>query len=279
MKSRISATPKSSKTRRTPGGFAGFWIFGLLFLIVRPLGAIDIKDSREVSTHKPVNITASELTFDRHKGLTSFKGKVKAAHDKVILTADQVQALAENKEASAQGNVKVVDPAMGATMTCGNLEYQDLMNIMTAHEHPLLVCLDESGLPITVLGRQMEMDSEKKTVVINQNVQVLHDNGLAEAQKATFFSKDDKFILEDEPQVTLPNGKLSGRRIVSNMGNDRRIIIDGMADAVFYPDGSTSTGKRGPRKGSSDPTSPSGPKGPMVPKDSATPGASGGNSH
>jgi lipopolysaccharide export system protein LptA len=258
--------------------------FGLLLLAVRPAGTYEIKDDREISSRKPVHITASQLTFDRQKGLTKFEGQVKASHGRVLLRADTVQALSENKEASAQGHVMVENPDMGATMTCGNLEYQDMMNTMTAHEQPQLVCVDESGLPITVKGRQMEMDSENKTVVIRQNAQVLHEQGLAEAQKATFLSKEDKFILEEEPQITLPNGRLSGRRIVSNIGSDRRILIEGMAEAVFYPGGLPSTGKGAPKAGVFPPTSPNSSTGPgrktghFSPAEKATPEAAAGES-
>ena len=64
-----------------------------------------------------------------------------------------------------------------------------------------------------------------------------HPNGHAEAQKATFYSKEDKLILEDDPKVETDNAVLSGRRIVTNLGQDRNIMVEGMADAIFNPNG------------------------------------------
>lgn len=222
----------------------------------------EVKDDREVSARKPVVISASQLFFDRLKGLTTFKGKVKAVHNEVVLTSDWLRAITENEEAAANGHVKVTDPVNEMKLTCGNLEYQDRMNLMTAHDQPLLSCLDENGLPITVLGRQMEIDSEKKTVEINQNVEILHEGGKAEAQKATYLAKQDKFILEEAPKMTISNGQISGRRIISNMGTNRSLFVEGMADAVFYPMGQQpdfgAKGKEG--SPSSTPTS-SGPGG------------------
>jgi lipopolysaccharide export system protein LptA len=233
--------------------FRIFFLILLMGMQVDSLWAYDIKDSREVSPKKPVNISAVQLIFDRLKGLTLFKGGVKAVHDNVTLTANELRALSENREASAEGQVKVVDPTAAMTLTCGNLEYQDLMNLMTAHDHPLLTSLDENGRPITARGRQMELDSEKKTVVIHQNVQIIHEDGRAEAQKATFLAKEDKFILEEDPKMFVPNGKLSGRRIVSNLGGNRSILVEGMADAAFYTAGAPPTGKN-----DHSPTSPPG---------------------
>lgn len=205
--------------------------------------AVEVKEDRDVSSHKPVNISASQLTFDRPLGLTLFTGKVKALHDQVVIFADQIRALEENREATAVGHVEVIDHSQAITLTCGNLEYQDLMDLMTAHDHPVLTTLDENGRPITVLGRQMEVDSVKKTVVINQNVQILHKEGKAEAQRATFLSKQDKFILEEDPKVYTDNGLLSGRRITANMGEDRSLMVEGMADAIFNPNGKPVTAK------------------------------------
>ncbi len=224
--------------------FLGALVANIVFVgFTNSVFAYDIKDNREVSSRKPVNISAVQLFFDRLKGLTLFKGGVKAVHDQVVLTANEVRAMSENREATADGKVKVVDPTTDLTVTCGNLEYQDLMSLMTAHDHPLLTSLDENGRPITAMGRQMELDSEKKTVVIHQNVQIFHDDGKAEAQKATFLSKEDKFILEEDPKLTMSNGQLSGRRIVSNLGSGRSILVEGMADGVFYPSGLPQTVK------------------------------------
>jgi lipopolysaccharide export system protein LptA len=209
----------------------------VFFGTVSCLSALETENEQKVSVRKPVNISSHQLTFEKLKGLTLFTGDVKATHDKIILLSDEIHAMEDNREATANGHVHVVDSSQSITLTCGNLEYQDLMNLMTAHDHPILTTLDENGKPITVTGRQMEVDSKKKTVVINQNVQIIHKDGHAEAQKATFLSQDDKFILEDDPKVYTENGLLSGRRIVSSMGGDRDVFVEGMADAIFNPNG------------------------------------------
>jgi lipopolysaccharide export system protein LptA len=233
------------------------------------LHAYDIQTDREISSKKQVNITAYQLSFDRPKGLTLFTGNVKALHDKIVLQADQIRALEENKEATADGHVQVVDTSQSITLSCGHLEYQDLMDLMTAHDHPLLTTEDEKGNPITVLGRQMELNSVLKTVVINQNVQIIHKGGRAESQKATFLSQEDKFILEDDPKVYTDNGLLSGRRIVSNLSGDRDVLIEGMADAIFNPNGAPIT--------SSTPNKPSSPGTPTVSNYPVTNNSSLGN--
>lgn len=212
-------------------------IFFVFFCIFSVAGAYEIKDDREVSPRKPVAISASELTYDRLKGLTLFKGSVRASHNNVLLTADELRALTDNREATADGHVQVSDPSTAMTLTCGNLEYQDMMNLMTAHDRPFLTSLDEDGRPITIEGRQMELDSEKKTVVIHQSVKINHDGGRAEAQKATYLAREDKFVLEEDPQVFVKNGQLSGRRIVTKMGGERSILVEGMAEAYFNTSG------------------------------------------
>ncbi len=205
------------------------------------LWAYEIKDDREVSPKKPVSISASQLTFQKILGLTLFKGFVKAIHGDVVLTSDEIRSLSGNSQATAEGHVRVVDPSSAMTLICGSLEYQDLMDTMTAHDHPVMTSVDENGKPMTIKGRQMELDSEKKTVVINQNVEITQVDGHAEAQKVTFLSKQDKLIMEDDPVVYTSNGQLSGRRITSHMGDNKSVFVEGMADAVFNPSGAPVT--------------------------------------
>jgi lipopolysaccharide export system protein LptA len=238
--------------------------FFLLAVATTFLYAYEVKNDKEVSSRKPVNITSQDLTFDRPQGLTLFKGHVKAVHGETTLLADRIKALEEYKEATADGHVKTIDTLQGVTLTCGNLEYQDLMDLMTAHDHPVLTTLDENGHPITVLGRQMEVDSVQKTVVIHQNVQIFHQEGRAESQLATFLSQEDKFILEEDPKVFTDNGLLSGRRITANLGLDRSMFVEGMADAIFNPNGKPVTT---PAAGKGSVGGPSGPS------NSSTPGS------
>ncbi|HVZ80797.1 MAG TPA: LptA/OstA family protein [bacterium] len=210
-----------------------------LAVLVAPLWAYDIDQGKvqQVSSQKPVRISADELTFDKPKGLTLFTGDVKAVHDQITLLSAKLQALEDNREASAEGHVRVMDMGQGITLTCGNLEYEDRMNLMTAHDHPVMTTLDENGKPISVTGRQMEMDSDKKTVTINQNVLIQNADGKAEAQKATFLSQKDQFVLEDDPRFTTPSALLTGRRILSNLSGDRGVIVEGMAEGYFNPTG------------------------------------------
>jgi lipopolysaccharide export system protein LptA len=201
----------------------------------------EIQEHKAITAKKPVNINAQQLNFDRLKSLTVFKGLVKAIHDKVTLNSDELRAISDNRYATALGHVLVVDSSTAMTLTCGNMEYQDLMELMTAHDHPLLTAQDENSLPITVLGRQMVFDSVAKTVQINQDVSISQTDGKATAQKATYISAEDKFVLEDDPKVEMKNGSMSGRRIVSNFGAERSIICEGMAEATFYPTGKSAS--------------------------------------
>jgi len=200
--------------------------------------AYEVKDDREISAQKPVQITASRLSFDRVLGLTIFKGSVKATHNDVTLTANEIRALSGNRQATAEGNVRVLDPTIPLSLSCGVLDYQDMMNLMTAHEDPLLTSLDEDGRPVTIRGRQMEMDAEKKTVRVHQDVRIIHEWGKGKAGRATYLAREDKLILEDDPGISVKNGWLTGRRITSRLGGDRSVFVEGFAEGIFNPDGS-----------------------------------------
>jgi lipopolysaccharide export system protein LptA len=193
--------------------------------------------ANQITRKKPVSISSSQLTFDKLKGLTLFKGKVKALHGTVVLTADEIRAFSEDNVATAKGHVRVVDKSEGVTLTCGNLEYQDLMETMTAHDHPMLLSVDNNKKPVTILGRQMIVDSDKKTIVVNQNVEIAQSQVNAEAQKATFYANENKLVLEDDPRVYTSSAQITGRRITTNLGEEKSFFAEGLADALFNPGG------------------------------------------
>ncbi|MGH7739151.1 MAG: LptA/OstA family protein [bacterium] len=196
--------------------------------------ALDVKNQKKISSHKPVNITSNQLSFDKLDGLTLFNGAVKVVHGHVILNSDEVKASADNGVATALGHVKVDDLKANLHLTCGNLDYHDLMNLITAHDHPSLNTLDEKGEPLTIRSRQMELFPEEKKVVAHQDVEILHDGGRMEAQLATFDAQTDELVLEENPRVFLTQGTIAGRRITTHLTGDQDFEVDGMAEAEFY---------------------------------------------
>jgi lipopolysaccharide export system protein LptA len=205
--------------------------------------ASEIDTTRQVSSKKPVKISSIQLLFQKLQGLTLFKDLVKAIHGDLTLTSDEIRAYSESNVATAIGHVKVVDKSAGITLTCGNLEYQGLMDTMTAHDHPVLTISDQDGRPVTVTGRQMELDAVKKTIVVNQNVEIVQSQSKAEAQKATFLSKENQMILEGDPRVYTSSAQITGRRIVTKMGEGEGFFAEGMAEAIINPGGEALTTK------------------------------------
>jgi lipopolysaccharide export system protein LptA len=224
-----------------PSPFNRTWLF--LALLALSFSAVEARAddtkaaSKQVTRKNPVSISSSQLTFDKLKGLTLFKGKVKALHGTVVLTADEIRAFSDDNVATAKGHVRVVDKTQSVTLTCGNLEYQNMMEVMTAHDHPMLVSVDNNKKPVTILGRQMVIDSENKTFVVNQNVEIHQGETNVEAQKATFFGNDNKLILENDPRVYTSSAEISARRITTNLGEDKSFFAEGLADALFNPNG------------------------------------------
>lgn len=256
MRSRTSTNQSLSKARRTV-------LACLVLLVGAALSlAAEIKTDHQISAKKPVNISSVQLLFQKLQGLTLFKGLVKALHGDLTLTSDEIRAFSDSNSATAIGHVKVVDKSAGLTLTCGNLEYQGLMDLMTAHDHPILTSADQNGRPVTVMGRQMELDAVRKTIVVNQNVEIDQADSKAEAQKATFLSKENQMVLEGEPRVYTSSAQITGRRIVTKMGDGEGFFAEGMAEAIINPGGEALTAKGPESKKPVMPTSAPGAAGP-----------------
>ena len=157
---------------------------------------LDVENRQKISGGKPVNISSNQLKFDRVNGLTLFSGDVKVLHDGLVMNSDLLQASEGNRMASALGNVKVDDLKSNLHLSCGNLDYNDLMSQITAHDHPVLSTVDETGLPVTILSRQMELYEQEKKVIAHQDVEILRDASRSESQLATFdVPKSDQLVL------------------------------------------------------------------------------------
>jgi len=188
----------------------------------------------KITSKRPVEINSQELTFDRLTGMTVFKGNVQVLHDPTVMNADEVHAVSGNRQATAEGNVQVVDSGMAATLTCGHLEYKDKMRYISAHDSPKMATVDNDGSPVTLESRQMEFFSEQHMAVANQNVKVNSSQGKATAGRATYLKDEGRLVLDEEPKVENPFGSLTGRRITAYLG-DNRIVAEGDVQAMFYP--------------------------------------------
>lgn len=188
----------------------------------------------KVSPKRPVEIDSDQLSYERVSGLTHFQGNVKVRHEPTLMDADEVRAVSGNRQAVAEGQVKVVDSGMMVTLICGQLEYKDQMRYITAHEAPWMATVDKEGKPVTLESRQMEFFSDQHMAIANQNVKMKHEQAEGVAGRATFLQDEGRLVLEDEPKVTNPNGNITGRRITAYLDDDR-FVAEGNVEATFYP--------------------------------------------
>ncbi len=228
------------------------WASALALLALGALAA-EVDEPREdkITAKQPVEVSSKQMTFDRSTGMTEFKGKVKVVHGGTVLEADDLAATSENRQATAEDNVRVVDKGMAATLTCGHLEYRDSMKYMSAHNDPVLTSQDDQGQSVTLKSRQMEFYQDKGEAVANQDVRLYHPQGKAVAGKATFLEKERRVILEQEPKFTNVMGTVTGRRLTAYL-DDNRIVAEGNVEVNFFP--TPQPGDNGP-----DTTAPTAP--------------------
>jgi lipopolysaccharide export system protein LptA len=205
------------------------WTAGLAFAATG-----DVPRPADISPRNPVEIRSRELTFERGSGLTRFSGDVLVTHGNLRMQADEVRAASGNRQATAEGHVTAVDAGMAATLTCGHLEYRDLMQVITAHDSPMLTSVDDNLRPVSLTSRQMEFYSDRKEAVAHQDVVMTSSEGYAVAGKATLLQEKGEVLLEGEPRVFTTQGDFSGRRLKLNM-RENRYEAEGGVEVNFYP--------------------------------------------
>jgi lipopolysaccharide export system protein LptA len=217
----------------------GFYTLFAVFCVVGLLPTLrgaerSLAGETKITNKRPVEINSNELTFNRATGLTVFKGAVQVKHQPTLMDADEVQAVSGNRQATAEGNVQVVDSGMSATLTCGHLEYKDQMRYITAHDSPKMTTVDNDGNPVTMESRQMEFFSQQHMAVANQNVKVNALQGRATAGRATYLKDEGRMVLEEEPKLDNSFLKLTSRRITAFL-TENRLVAEGNVQATFYP--------------------------------------------
>jgi lipopolysaccharide export system protein LptA len=188
-----------------------------------------------VNVHKPLKIFSNELTYQRSIGLTTFKGHVRVWHDSISLKSDELRTISQNQEATAEGHVTMIDRSSSVTLRCGVLSYLDKMQSCVAYDQPVLNTVDQHNRPLTMYARQMKFYSKTDQAVANQNVTIVDPIGVAKAQKAIYFKKENKIFLTGDPVVRNIQGKFAARHIVAYLGHNERVILDQFVHVDFYP--------------------------------------------
>lgn len=110
----------------------------------------------------------------------------------------------------------------------------------------MTIYLDKSGKPAgdadTTTGSMQAGDIDR--IVAEKDVRMKSDTKQGKCDKATYFAKEDKFVMEGKPVLTdADKSQIIGSKIIHYMNSNRSEVLG--AEAMFYtPDNSQKKGGR-----------------------------------
>ncbi|MFH1859445.1 MAG: LptA/OstA family protein [bacterium] len=144
-----------------------------------------------------LTITADKAVWDKKQGITVLSGKVIVGKGKLSFTADTVEIIGQMdkiKEIKGTGNIIVNDS-----------------------ERNILVTAD-----------RIELSDWEKQITASGKVRITRGETAAEANMAVYQQGQQKIILTGEATINQDKSKLSGKKIIYYLGEERLEVIEGV---------------------------------------------------
>ena len=98
----------------------------------------------------------------------------------------------------------------------------------------MTIHLDKSGKASTNSETGGMEAGDIDRIIAEKNVRMKSESKQGTCEKATYFAKEDKFVMEGNPVLSdKDKSQIKGRRVIHYIGSNRS-EIDGRVDAVFF---------------------------------------------
>ncbi len=162
-----------------------------LIIMAASSHAADSTDSDELT------ITSDKAVWDKKQGVTVLSGKVVVSKGKSSFTADTVEIIGQLekiKEIKGIGNVRLNDMERNIVLTADRIEFSDW----------------------------------EKQITASGRLRITHGETVVEANTAVYHQNQQKIILTGEATVTQEKSKLSGKKIIYYLGEEKIEVIEGV---------------------------------------------------
>ncbi|MBI4778462.1 hypothetical protein HY792_06050 [Candidatus Desantisbacteria bacterium] len=166
-------------------------IICLCLIMVRYSHAADGHEKNELT------ITSDKAVWDKKQGVTVLSGKVVVAKGKSSFTADTVEII---------GQMEKIKEIKGA----GNVRFNDRER------------------NITITTDRVELSDWEKQITASGKVKITSGETVAEANMVVYHQNQQKIILTGEATITQEKGKLSGKKIIYYLGEEKIEVIEGV---------------------------------------------------
>ncbi|MEW6685669.1 MAG: LptA/OstA family protein [Candidatus Edwardsbacteria bacterium] len=171
------------------------------------LGAVKIVDEKRT-------ITADEGYYYRNQHLAILKGKVKTQTESQTLSADSVVYYRDQEKTEGYGHLVIVENQRQMRLFGEEGFYSDKAEYGVITGKPRLVLHgDNPESTITITSQKMELYRQSEIALATKEVVITKKKMTAYCDKATFFNKEERAVLEGNPSAEEEKRRVEGDTI------------------------------------------------------------------
>ncbi len=204
-----------------------------------PTPAATTVKSQPVQANKirQIDISSDNLTYNKQDETAVFKGHVVAVTSDIIMHCDTLSAKNYQKDADAEGNIRVTYKKANVRMKCDKLKYTDNMNVITGYDNVVAEKKLEDGNTLTIYADQIQFDTVNNIVTADKNtkkVKMEMKDVLAFADKVVYNEKENKVYMKGKPFVRKKSSSFLADIIVLDVEKKSIRLKSNIWSKLFY---------------------------------------------
>jgi len=164
--------------------------------------------------HGDLNLRSHRAVWYRTAGQVVFIDSVRIEDPDQVLTAERVTYHKNSRKVVADGNVVLFSKKEDAKVTGGHGEYDRVKKLVLFTQTPSLILKPNRGdNTITVTAELLEYHVDEEEGIAREKVCITKADMTATCDEATWINREERIILEGEPEAEKENDRLTGEKI------------------------------------------------------------------
>ena len=167
-------------------------------------------------------ITANRAIYQRKNNKLSLFGPVTIQDTSLTLKARNMFYYRDKQKIEAKGDIEIIDETNDTKLTGQNLIYNRNEEYGVLTGSPILKTIEKKqDEEIIISSDKMEFFRKDERAIATSNVQITRGDVIANCLVATYYNKEEKFVLSGNPTVRQDKNSMSADEIQLFIENDQ----------------------------------------------------------
>lgn len=186
---------------------------------------------------RQIDISSDNLNYNKQDETAVFKGHVTVLSSDIVMYCDTLKAKNFQKDANADGHIRLIYKKEKLRMKCDRLTYGDNMNIITGYDNVVATKILEDGNTLTIYSDQVQFDTNQNLVTadkVKKQVKILMKDVVAFSDKVVYNENERKVYLKGSPYVRKKSSSFIADIIVLDVDKKSIRMKSNIWSKLFY---------------------------------------------